>query len=181
MTVPCLLAAWSSHMAELRGYLRHRSGLADEAEDLLQEIFIKAMRQDILFCAIENPRAWLFQVARNTLADRLRCAREHIPLPDDVPAPIADEHPVVDELSQCLPRVLTELSEADRLAITFCDIEGHSQQKLADRLGISLPGAKSRIQRARQRLRDRLVKACQVSFDDQGEVCCFVPRPPLAE
>ncbi|MGC1518341.1 MAG: RNA polymerase subunit sigma-70, partial [Azonexus sp.] len=48
-------------------------------------------------------------------------------------------------------------------------------------LGISLPGAKSRIQRARKRLRNRLVKACQVTFDDQGEVCCFVPRPPLTE
>jgi RNA polymerase sigma-70 factor, ECF subfamily len=181
MTVPCLVAAWSSHMPELRGYLRHRSGFDDEADDLLQEVFIKALRQDILFCAIENPRAWLFQVARNALADRLRCAREHISLPEDVPAPVADEHPVVDDLSQCLPRVLTELSEADRLAITLCDINGYSQQELADRLGISLPGAKSRIQRARQRLRDRLIKSCQVTFDDRGEVCCFVPRPPLAE
>jgi RNA polymerase sigma-70 factor (ECF subfamily) len=181
MTVPCLVAAWSSHMPELRGYLRHRSGFDDEADDLLQEVFIKALRQDILFCAIENPRAWLFQVARNALADRLRCAREHISLPEDVPAQVADERPVVDDLSQCLPRVLTELSEADRLAITLCDINGYSQQELADRLGISLPGAKSRIQRARQRLRDRLIKSCQVTFDDRGEVCCFVPRPPLAE
>ena len=68
MTVPCLVAAWSSHMPELRGYLRHRSGFDDEADDLLQEVFIKALRQDILFCAIENPRAWFFQVARNALA-----------------------------------------------------------------------------------------------------------------
>lgn len=181
VTPPCLLKAWANHMAELRGYLRHRSGLGEEADDLLQEVFIKALRQDILFCAIENPRAWLFQVARNTLADHLRCARAFIPLPEDVPAPIADDHPVVDDLSQCLPRVLSELSAADRLAITLCDIEGYSQQVLADHLGISLPGAKSRIQRARKRLRDQLVKACQVTFDDQGEVCCFVPRPPLTE
>jgi len=181
MTVPCLLTAWSSHVSELRGYLRHRANLQDEADDLLQEVFIKAMRQDALFCSIENPRAWLFQVARNALADRLRCAREHIPLPEDVPAPKPDEHPVVDDLSQCLPRVLSELSAEDRLAITLCDIEGHSQQVLADRLGISLPGAKSRVQRARQRLREQLVTACKVTFDDNGEVCCFVPRPLLDE
>lgn len=181
VTPPCLLKAWASHMAELRGYLRHRSRSGEEADDLLQEVFIKALRQDILFCAIENPRAWLFQVARNTLADRMRCARVFIPLPEDLPAPIPDEHPVVDDLSQCLPRVLSELSAADRLAITLCDIEGHSQQVLADRLGITLPGAKSRIQRARKRLRDRLIVACQVTFDDRGEVCCFVPRPPLTE
>lgn len=86
-----------------------------------------------------------------------------------------------DDLSQCLPRVLSELSAEDRLAITLCDIEGHSQQVLAERLGISLPGAKSRIQRARLRLREQLVTACKVSFDDNGEVCCFVPRPAIGE
>jgi RNA polymerase sigma-70 factor, ECF subfamily len=51
---------------ELKGYLIR---LADPplAEDLLQEVFIKAMREGEKFCAFGNPRAWLFQVARNTL------------------------------------------------------------------------------------------------------------------
>ena len=44
--------------------------------------------------------------------------------------------------------MLAELSEADRLALTLCDIEGQPQQALADVLGLSLPGAKSRLQRA---------------------------------
>lgn len=52
---------------------------------------------------------------------------------------------------------------------------------LAELPGISLPGAKSRIQRARQRLRQQLVCACQVTFDENGDVCCFVPRRPLTE
>lgn len=181
MGVPCLLTAWSTHEAELRGYLRHRSGLAEEADDLLQEVFIRALRQESQFCVIENPRAWLFQVARNILADRFRHAHAHVPLPDDIPEALPDEAPTVDTLSQCLPRVLSELSAEDRMAITFCDIEGNSQKALADHLGISLPGAKSRIQRARQRLREQLVSACQVTFDDKGDVCCFVPRPPLTE
>jgi len=54
-----------------------------------------------------------------------------------------------------------------------------SQAEYAERLGISLPGAKSRVQRARQRLKAQLASACQVSFDEQGKVCCFKPRPPL--
>jgi RNA polymerase sigma-70 factor, ECF subfamily len=180
MSLPCLLDAWSAHEAELRGYLRHRLGDAEDANELLQDVFLKALRQGQRFCAVENPRAWLFQVARNALADRLRSSREQVPLPEDLPAPGAEAAPQVDGLSQCLPRVLAELSEADRLAITLCDIDGHTQQALADRLGISLPGAKSRLQRARARLRRRLVEACQVRFDDAGKVCGFTPRPPLA-
>ena len=178
MSPPCLLDAWSAHEAELRGYLRHRLNDAQDADELLQEVFLKALRQGRSFCAVENARAWLFQVTRNALADRLRSSREHLPLPEDLPAPAAETMPQVDGLSQCLPRVLAELSEADRLALTLCDIEGQPQQVLAERLGLSLPGAKSRLQRARVRLRQRLVEACQVRFDDTGKVCCFTPRPP---
>ena len=132
MGVTCLMSAWSAHEAELRSYLRHRSRLIEEADDLLQEVFIRALRQDAQFCVIENPRAWLFQVARNILADRFRHEHAHVPLPDDIPELVLDEVPTVDALSQCLPRVLSELSADDRLAITFCDIEGNTQQALAD-------------------------------------------------
>lgn len=181
MAVPCLLTAWQAHVAELRAYLLHHGAPADEVDDLLQEVFIKALRQDTKFCAIENARAWLFEVSRNALLDRLRRHRAHGELPADLPAPEPEALPAVDALSQCLPRVLSELSAADRLAITLCDLEGRTQQVLAERLGISLPGAKSRLQRARRRLRAQLVSACQVRFDTHGEVCCFVPRPPLGE
>lgn len=179
---PCLLNAWHQHEAELRGFLRHRLATPADADDVLQEVFIKLLRQQASFCRVANPRAWLFQVARNALIDRSRSAddqRMFVELPDDLPGPSSDETPAVDRLSQCLPRVLAELGAEDRLAITLCDLEGLSQQALADRLGLSLPGAKSRVQRARTRLREQLVRACQVRFDDNGEVCCFVPRPPL--
>ena len=176
----CLLAAWNACAGELHGYLRHRCARPEDAEELLQEVFIKALRQGAAFAAVDQPRAWFFHVARNALADRLRCRHHEIELPPDLAAPSAAELSPVDALSQCLPRVLSELSAADRLAITFCDIDGHSQQALADHLGISLAGAKSRVQRARLRLRQQLESACRVRFDEHGAVCCFTPRPPLA-
>lgn len=179
MTTPCLLGAWSATEAELRGYLRHRMGHQEDVEDLLQEVFIKALRQDSRFCQIENPRAWLFQVARNALADRLRVARDHIALPDDLAIQKPEQPPLVDDLTQCLPRVLSELSDEDRLAITLCDIEGRSQQDLANCLGISLSGAKSRIQRARKRLKAQMELGCKVRYDESGNVSGFTPRPPM--
>lgn len=173
------MSAWFAAEGELRSYLRHRTGRPEDADDLLQEVFIRALQQGERFCRVANGRAWLFQVARNALADRLRVARSHVPLPDDLAMPPDEPVPTVEALAQCLPRVLAELSDADRLAIIWCDIEGRSQQELADYLGISLPGAKSRIQRARQRLRARMEVACQVRYDDHKQVCCFTPRAPL--
>jgi len=175
----CLMTAWHQNEAELRGWLRHRLGSTVDAEDMLQDLFIKAMRQGERFCAIGNARAWLFEVARNAVADRLRLKREMIELPADL-ANEPDEVATVDSLVACLPRVLSELSPEDREAITLCDLEGLPQHEYARRRGLSLPGAKSRVQRARKRLREQLSQACQVRLDAAGQVSDFVPRPPLA-
>lgn len=175
--VPCLLAAWRAHERSLRGWLQHRLHEPAQAEDLLQEIFLKAMRQGTRFCELENARAWLFEVTRNTLADLLRQRRETVPLPEDLTRE-EDAAPAVDGLAACLPRVLAELAPADRDALTCCDLEGMTQADYAARLGISLPGAKSRVQRARARLKAQLSRACQVRLDEQGKVCCFTQRPP---
>ena len=113
------------------------------------------------------------------LIDRLRLTKEQVPLPDDLAAEAADAPPAVDGLGQCLPRVLTELSAQDREAITLCDIEGMTQQDFAGQIGLSLPAAKSRVQRARARLKARMSEACQVTFDATGGVSGFVARPPL--
>ncbi|HYP68280.1 MAG TPA: RNA polymerase sigma factor SigZ [Thiobacillaceae bacterium] len=169
------MSAWDTHEAELRGWLRNRLGNPHDAEDLLQDLFIKALRQDKKFCEIANARAWLFEVARNALADRLRLKKQQVELPDDL-VHDADEPAAVASLAACLPRALAELSEEDREVITLCDLEGLNQEDYARLKGLSLPGAKSRAQRARKRLREHLTAACQVKFDAAGKVCCFVPR-----
>ena len=171
----CLMTAWDGNEAELRAWLRGRLGNAHDAEDILQDLFLKAMRQDRKFCELTNARAWLFEVARNAMADRLRLKKEQVELTDDLAAE-HEETPAVESLAACLPRALSELSEGDREAITRCDIEGLSQEDYARLKGITLPGAKSRVQRARKRLREHLSGACQVKFDAAGKVCCFVPR-----
>lgn len=175
----CHHRAWRQHKDELKRFLAHRAAIAAEADDLLQDVFLRVVAQGPDFCSIANPRAWLFQVARNLLADRLRLSKEQVPLPDDLQAESPSEPAPVDLLTHCLPRVLSELSAEDREAIVLCEIQGLTQKSLAQRLGLSLPAAKSRVQRARQRLRARLAEACQLKFDENGKVCCFVPRPPL--
>ena len=142
------------------------------------KVHLKALRQGDGFCSVRNARAWLFEVARNTLADSLRVARVSVELPDDLAAPL-DEAAAVDALTACLPRVLSELSAEDREAITLCDLQGMAQADYAAAKGLGLSAAKSRLQRARQRLKQRMTQGCQVQLDDAGRVSDFVPRQPL--
>lgn len=176
-----LVSVWTRHEPELRGWLRARSPVASEVEDILQDSFIKALRQGDRLLTVEQPRAWLFEITRNTLIDRLRAHKPLAPLPPDW-EDISDEPAqleTVDALVACLPRVLSELDARDREAIELCDLQGLSQAEFARLKGLSLPAAKSRVQRARQRMRERMAQGCQVSFDPSGRVDDFVPRAPL--
>lgn len=174
-----VLDAWNAHKGELLRFVQSRVHAPEEAHDIVQETFLRAMRQPKGLDNVGSPRAWLFQTARNLVIDRFRLTKEQLPLPEDLVAEIESDAKPVDALSQCLPKVLSTLSDDDRLAITLCDIEGISQQAYAAQSGLTLPAAKARIRRARLRLRSRLVEMCRVHFDERGNVCCFFPRNPL--
>lgn len=170
----CVLDSWREHELELRGYLLHRLSDPHLADDLVQEVFLKAMRYGKGFCVLDNRRAWLFQVARNTLVDRLRLEKNTVPLPENL---LEENHPVapVDALAECLSRALSALSVHDSDILHQCDIEGVKQQAYADAHNLSLPAVKSRLLRARQRMRDYLIDNCGVQFDAVGKVCCHAP------
>lgn len=176
--VNAITEVWNAHQGELFRFVRARVGDADEAHDVVQEVFVRVLRQPGGLAAIDNPRAWLFQAARNLLIDRFRLTREQVPLPDDLVADTGNDSDArpVDTLTRCLPHVLSVLTVEDRDAITLCDLEGITQQAYAARSGLTLPAAKARVRRARQRLRLRLVELCGVRFDARGEVCCFSAR-----
>ncbi len=174
----CVLKAWHAHEAELLGFLRHQVGDAHRADDLLQEVFLKAMRQGQGFCELEQPRAWLFQVARNTLIDDVRRQRPTETLDVDLQAPVPAEGSPVDALADCIERSLPQLDAADQDVLRRCDLEGWRQHEYADRNGLTLSATKARLRRARMRLRALLIERCGVRFDVQGEVCCTVPPVP---
>lgn len=174
-TFDCVLRAWKLHENELRGYLKHRLGDRFLSDDLLQEAFLRAMRQGERFCSISQPRAWLFQVVRNLLADRARLQKPEIPIEEDI-AEEKDERAAVEALDSCLARNIAELSPEDREIIEQCDLHGIKQRNFAETHSLSLAAVKSRLLRARQRLRDGVVRNCQVRFDETGQVCCHVPR-----
>ncbi|GEM_PF-259082 len=175
----CVLNSWHEHESELRGYLLHRLSDTHLADDLVQEVFLKAIRYGKGFCVLDNPRAWLFQVARNTLVDKLRLAKSTVPLPEDL---VRKEHDVapVEALSECLSYVLSELPTEDSDILRQCDLEGVKQRAYADAHALSLSAVKSRLLRARHRMRSEMTRKCGVRFDDAGNVCCHTPTSNAA-
>lgn len=172
----CVLQAWLACEQALLHYLLHHTGDRYAAEDLLQETFLKSMRQGQHFCALRNPRAWLFRVARNALIDSARCAKPHEQLPEQLAQVRDDTHLPLDQLADCVEPNLAELDANSREIVSCCDLQGQTLRAFAEAHGLTLPAAKSRLLRARKRLRDQIVANCQVGFDESGQVSCYVPR-----
>ncbi len=177
----CIQQAWDAHEVELRSWLlRHLNLDEDLADEFLQNVFFKAIRQGKKFCEVEKARAWLFATARNAIIDYYRVRKIQVPVPENLPD-LQETPRAIDSLASCLPRALSDLGEQDADILRQCDIEGVSQVAYAKEHGLSIPGAKSRLQRARRRLRIHLTEKCQVRHDDEGTICCFVPCPPVGD
>lgn len=171
---PCVLDAWDRHEAELRRWLLSRLHDAALADDILQDVFVKALREGGHFCRLESPRAWLFQVARHAVIDHRRLSKSTVPAEETLVQPEAVRHPV-DALSTGLAASLEALDQDDRDVIVRCDLEGQTQAAYAAAHQLTLPAVKSRILRARTRLRQHLVARAGVRFGPTGQVCCHGP------
>ena len=172
MAFECVLKAWEDHQSELRLYLIGRLPDPAMADDFLQDVFFRAMRAGRTFCELDNPRAWLFQVARNALTDSFRLNKQWVPVPEHLPDERLSDRAPVDELDQCIHKALPQLSEPDRNILEACDLGATSQVEYAEAHGLSLPATKARIRRARERLRAPLASRCDVETDTSGRICC---------
>ena len=142
----CVLAAWHAHESELRGFLINRLGEPEAADDLLQDVFIRAMRQGAGFCQLDSPRAWLFRVTRNAVVDRARRQRPGDPISEEFAAE-ETETPPVDALTACLERNLATLQPADAEVVRRCDLEGWPHKAYADAGDLSVNAVKTRLVR----------------------------------
>ena len=147
------------------------------AEDIVQEALAKAYASRGTLKEPSRLRPWLYQIIRHAVIDHYRGRRPMEPVPDDLlPADAGGESCQAGrELAGCLAPLLDGIPAAYREALRLADVEGVTQRDVAARLGLSLSGAKSRVQRARRMLRDLLLACCRVEQDSRGIVVAYEP------
>ena len=175
-------ALWNAFAPPLRAFLARRVPAGVEADDLLQDVFLRVVKHLDSLRSTERPEAWLFQIARNALRDSLRARQRkdgrtdplEIDLPADVDTAAVPESE--EELAPCLTPMIARLPEPYRTAIELTSVHGLTQAEAARQIGISLSGMKSRVQRGREQLRQMLVRCCEINVDVRGGVSDFHPR-----
>ena len=92
------------------------------------------------------------------------------------PRSTSDDAPATRELAGCVRPLLQLLPPSYQEALTLVEFDGVAQVDAASRLGISVSGMKSRVQRGRALLRDGLLECCEISRSATGGVLDFAPR-----
>jgi RNA polymerase sigma-70 factor, ECF subfamily len=141
------------HGRAIRLYLRRLTGSDDTARDLTQEVFLRVVRSGPEYGGPAPAAAWLFRIARNLFVDNRRHSARHptVPLPADASAR-PDQELRVD-----LQQALDALPAPDRDIFLLCEVGGLSYPEIASIVQSTVPGVRSRVYRARQALRARLV------------------------
>ncbi len=145
--------------ADLRRFVFARVSDPAAGDDILQEVYLRIHTHIGTLRDCARLQAWVYQIARNAVIDYYRRRRPSAELPESLPMPEVDcgEGDVECELMASLASMVDELPDKYRQALKLTLYEGLTQQEVADRLGISLSGAKSRVQRAREKLKDELL------------------------
>ncbi len=179
MTRPTTDAIWLHLSSDLRQFILRRVRDEHVADDLLQETFLRVHRNIETLLDAERLAAWVYQIARNVVHDYFRRA---LNLPEELAEAenLMDDdlHPsTVCQGFKWLNDMIQSLPDGYRQAVHLAEIEQRSQQDVANSLGLSLSGAKSRIQRGRVMLKDVLQQCCSFEMDGRGQVLGCDPKP----
>jgi RNA polymerase sigma-70 factor, ECF subfamily len=163
--------------ARLRRFILNKVSDPATADDILQEVFLKIHDRIDTLRDAEKLQSWVYQITRNAIIDHYRRDVSMAELPEALALPEEyDEPDTVSELGTSVRLMLNCLEEKYQQALLLTEYQGLTQQEMASRLGISLSGAKSRVQRARDKLKNALLDCCHFEFDRLGKVISYHPR-----
>lgn len=150
------------------------AGNAEEAEEIVQEVFLKLYEKAKTFRGDSAFSTWLYRLTVNTALMKLRRRKraKEIALDDYLPRYQEDGHhlvrPVIDwsqdqegrldtaEIQRICRQALDQLSPVDKAVVVLSDLDGLANREIGKALGLSVPAVKSRLHRARLFLRGRL-------------------------
>lgn len=175
---------WQGMHDGLRAFIVKRVSDQSYAEDVLQEVFVRVHRQ---LDSVNDPRrivSWIYQVTRNAIIDYYRKPGRWHEIPAGLSADIEafgselqeESGDSGSELAGCLRPMIERLSRDYRDAINLVEFEGLTQQEAAKRMGVSLSGMKSRVQRGRKQLKQMLGDCCLIELDRRGGVIEYQAR-----
>ena len=181
---PSTETIWSEYSKQLKGYILKRVPNSSMADDILQEVFIKIHENIDSLKDQTKINSWIYQITKNSITDYYRKQKQQpsdIQLLSDKEIGILDDTDISkdvepeEQIASGLLVMINSLPKDYAQALNLVEVQGLSQVQLAKELNISVSGAKSRVQRGRQMLKDSLMNCCHYEFDKYGTIISSHP------
>jgi RNA polymerase sigma-70 factor (ECF subfamily) len=168
----CVTCIWEDFNEPLKKFILKRVQNEHDADDLLQEVFVKISVSLETLLDDDKLHAWIYRITRNIIVDYYRSKKSLEALPEDLvdPEEVTQNENANAEMAACLKGMIYQLPEKYKEALLLTEFQNFTQKELADKLGMSVSGAKSRVQRARSMLKEILLGCCSLEFDRFGNV-----------
>jgi len=172
----------------LLAFVRRRVPSDPDAEDILQDVFSRVHENLHRVTDSDRLTAWVYRITRNAIADYHRSratlagAVGRLSTEADAEPPHSEQRPQLPgvdpqgELAHCMEPLVSRLPADYGEAVRLADLEGMPQNEAAARVGLSVSGMKSRVQRGRDKLKDLLLDCCHVELDGRRGVIDYQHR-----
>jgi len=164
---------WEEFSIPLKVFIKKRINNDQDAEDILQIVFLKIHNNINNLSEANKIHSWIYTIARNTIFDFYRAQKHELyieSLSEDIFYEHQEEISFNNEIAQCLKIMIQYLPEKYKKALVLTEFQNLSQKELAIQMGLSVSGAKSRVQRARMQLKEMLFNCCEIEKDKRGNV-----------
>lgn len=164
---------WNKFSKELLNFIKGKVNDKYEAEDILQEVFIKIYRNIEQLDNQAKLKSWLYKVTNNSIIDYHRKRKDSALGIEEVDSERGNEEKNVnmnEEMMTCLKSFLYELPNKYKEALEMYEFKEMKHREISEKLNITLSGSKTRIQRAREKLKEALTECCEMEFDVYGNI-----------
>ena len=167
---------WNEFSDKIKAFILKRVNDDTIADDVLQDVFIKIHTKIGSLKDETKLHSWIYQITRNTINDYYRKLNPlSTDIENDIEEDIPEENVSMNKIAEGLHDFMDELPKTYCDALCKTEFDGLSQVEYAKLIGLSNSGAKSRVQRGRNMIKDMLMKCCHFQFDKYGTIIDYHP------
>ncbi|MDX1904488.1 MAG: sigma-70 family RNA polymerase sigma factor [Thermonemataceae bacterium] len=163
---------WTNFNKELKGFIYNKTRNSADTDDILQEVFVKIIRNIDKVNQSENLRQYLYGMVRNTLNDYFKNQKifsDKTELQEQFSE--TEDNSLNETIAECcIKPFINKLPDNYKQALLITEFQHISQKELAEKLNISYSGAKSRVQRGKEKLKELILNCCAYQNDKYGNL-----------
>lgn len=164
----------------LFGFIKSKVNSHQDAEDILQNVFIKIASGLNGLERKEKLQSWIYTIARNSVIDYYRTStnKESLSVELHIEETFREEEYIdtTKGLDCCLIDFVNQLPEEYRDIIIDVEMKGVKQKDLVSKYNLAYPSIRSRVQRGREKLKQILLECCHIQWDNRGNILDVASR-----